>query len=124
VEINGGHIPEESFTILGIFELNDTVPVLTGRDLDGDTTTVVVGDPLLAVVTSGAEGLHLAGVIGDGPQVQVGTHVVDNLKTTTAVRIAGLNGTGFAGANGVREGRSGGSEKAGKEDVESHDGRL
>jgi len=123
VEIDGGHVPEQSVTILGVFELKNAILGLAGGDLDGDTATVGVGDPVFAVVTPGAESLHAAGVGRGGPQVDVGIHVVDDLKTATA-RVAGLNGAGFSGSSGVREGSSGGSEKAGKEDVESHDGRL
>lgn len=123
VKIDGGHVPEKGVTILGVFELKDAIFALAGRHLDGDTTTVGVGGPVLAVVTSGAESLHGSSIRRGGPQVNVGIHVVDDLKTAAA-GIAGLNGAGFSGSSGVGESSSGGSEKAGKEDVESHDGRL
>jgi len=124
VEINGRHVPEQSIAVLGVLELENTGLVLRGRHLDGDTATVGVGVPGFAVVTTaGGESLHAAAFGRGAPQVDVGAHVVDNLDT--AAGAAGLEAR-LSGTNPVGVGESGGSgcEEAGKEDVESHDGKL
>lgn len=108
IQVDGRQVPIQSVTVDGVLELEDTVGVARGgRQLDGDTATVRVGLPRLAVrATTAGEGLHLTGVGGGGPQVDIGAHVVDELDT------AGARVTGTVGQSS-----SGGSEEAGEEDV-------
>ena len=78
------------------------------------------------MTTSRAEGLHAAALGRGAPQVNVGAHVVDDLDAAAAAAgVAGLD-AGLFGTSPVGLGKSGGSgcEEAGKEDVESHDGKL
>jgi hypothetical protein len=120
VEINGGHIPVDSAAVLGVLELEDAALALSGGHLDGDTATVGVGVPLLAVVAaSRADGLHGAGAGVGAPQVHVGVHVVDDLDA--AAGAAGLDvGFGITGPVGLGKGDGSSCQEAGHEDVESH----
>jgi len=108
IHVDGRQVPEEGVGVDGVLELEDTVGVtLGGGKFDGDTTTVGVVLPALAVSTTTAvEGLHAAGVGSGGPEVDIGAHVVDELDTAGA----GVTGT-------VRQSSSSSSEDAGDEDV-------
>jgi len=110
---------------LGVLELENAISVLGGGHLDGDTTTVGVGGPVLVEGVSDAEGLHAGLLVRDRPEVNIFTQVVHDINSAVA-RIAGLNSTGLSEATPVvlGKGGSGGGKKAGKEDVESHDGNL
>lgn len=108
IHVDGRQVPVESVGVDSVLELEDGVGVaLGGGQLDGDTTTVGVGLPLLAVsATAAVEGIHAAGVGRGGPEIDIRAHVVDELDTAGA-RVTGT----------VRQGSSGSSEDAGDEDV-------
>lgn len=110
IHVDGRQVPVESIAVDGILELENTVGVTGGsRQLDGDTAAIGVDLPVLTGgATAIAEGLHLAGVVGSGPHVDIGTHVVDELDTA---------GAGGRVTGTVRQSGSSGSEKAGEEDV-------
>lgn len=82
--VDAGHVPEDGVTALGVFELEDIILVGIGSQLDGDTTAVAVGLPLLRVrATARREGLHVSGTSRNGPRVDVVLHVVGDGDTTT-----------------------------------------
>lgn len=110
-EIDGGEIPEEGLTGLGVLELEDGAEVSGGGHLDGDAAAVGVGAPGLSVGGAGGDGLHLAAGVGDGPEIDVLAHVVDDLD-------AAAGGAGSEGEGRSREGE--GSSEA-EELGERHD---
>jgi len=116
VEVDGGKIPVKGLTLLGVLELEDAVLVGGGGHLDGDTTTVGVDLPVLAVGTAtGAEGLHVTGAGRSAPDVDISVQVVDDLDAAGARRRSG-GGIG-AGHVGAGHGGSSGSKDAGDKNV-------
>jgi hypothetical protein len=103
-EIDGGEIPEESLAGLGVLKLEDGGEVGGGGDLDGDATAVGVDAPGLDVGGAGLDGLHVAAGVGDGPEIDILAHVVDDLDAAAG------------GAGSEREGRS--SEGEGSSEAE------
>lgn len=104
-QVDGGQIPEEDVTGLGVLELQDVVADLGGGHLDGDTAAVGVGEPGVAEGLAGGDGLHLTGVLGDNPQVDGVLEVVDN--GDTAAGGGGGGGAGRGGGAGINAGASG-----------------
>lgn len=109
VHVDGRKVPEKLVGVQSVLELEDAVTGLRGGQLDGDTTTVGVGLPLLAVsTTSRGEGLHITRLSGGGPEVNVGTQVVHDLNITTVGRVV---------TDAVRESSGSGSQDAGDDNV-------
>lgn len=118
VHVDGRQVPEELLAVLGVLELQNGVAGLGGGELDGDATAVGVGAPFLGVLAAaGGHGLHVAGLGGGAPEVDVLVEVVDDLHVAGAGIVTSDDGLG--------ERSSGGSEDAGDQDVgEEHFGRC
>lgn len=77
--VDARQIPEDGVSALGVLELEDIGLAGVGGQLDGDTTAVRVGLPVLTVGTTiGGQGLHGANVRRNGPGVHVLVQVVGN----------------------------------------------
>lgn len=79
--VDAGEIPPNGGVLESVLELQDFVLRRSEGDLDGDTTAVGVGAPVLSVLLAAHEGVHLAGDIGDGPEVDGLFHVIDDLDS-------------------------------------------
>ena len=109
VHVDGRKVPEELVRVQSVLELEDAVTFLRGGHLDGDTTTVGVGLPLLAVsAATGGESLHITGLSGGGPEIDVGAQVVHDLNITAARRVV---------ADAVGKSSGSGSQDAGDDNV-------
>lgn len=101
--IDAGHVPEDGVLGLGVLELQDVLLGLVGGQLDGDTTAIGVGAPLLAESAAvGGDGLHGTDVLGHGPGVDVvvqgvGDHDGATGSTVTAGDHAGGQSRGQSG---------------------------
>lgn len=112
VHVNGGHVPEDGVTSLGVLKLKHISLVLAGGKLDGDTTAIGVGLPGFSVGSAARrEGMHVANTIGNRPRVDVGIHVVDDGDTAAAV--TSDNGR-------LRESRGEGSKGSSNESLGEH----
>jgi len=96
-------IPEDGVTGFGVLELEDVVLLRVRSQLDGDTTAVGVGLPLLGVLaTVGGDGQHGTNLVGDRPGVDVLIEVVGDLDAA---------GGSVTANDAVGEGRGNGSEE-------------
>lgn len=77
--VDTGQIPPDSGTGEGILVLENIGRLRRERHLDGNTTAVGVGAPVLRVALTTVQGLHFAGDVGDRPQINGLSHVVDDL---------------------------------------------
>lgn len=103
--VDTGEIPEDSVTGFGVLELEDVVLLRVGGQLDGDTTAVGVGLPLLGVLaTVGRDDLHGANLISDGPGVDVLVEVVGDLDAAAGGTITANDAVGEGRGNGGEEG--------------------
>lgn len=81
--VDAGQIPPDGGTGEGILVLENIGRLRGERHLDGNTTAVGVGAPVLRIALTAVQGLHFAGDIRDGPQVDGLSHVVDDLDAVT-----------------------------------------
>lgn len=77
--VDAGEIPPDSGVLVGVLVLQDVGLLRAEGDLDGDSTAVGVGAPVLGVGFTAIEGVHVAGDVRHGPEVDGLFHVVDDL---------------------------------------------
>jgi hypothetical protein len=82
--VDTGKIPPDDGLLEGVLVLQDVGLLRSEGHLDGDTTTVGVGAPVLRVVLATVESVHFTGDVRDGPEVDGLLHVVDNLDTVAS----------------------------------------
>jgi len=117
IEVDGGKIPVKGLTLLGVLELEDAVLAGGGGQLDGDTAAVGVDLPVLAVgAATGAEGLHVTGVLRGAPEVDIGVQVVDDLDAARARRRGAGAGASRGGSSGSIAGHVVGARQGGSSD--------
>lgn len=103
--VDAREIPEDGVGGLGVLELEDIGLALVCGQLDGDTTTVRVGLPLLGVGTTVClEGLHRTDVVGDRPGVDVLVEVVGDQDATAGGLGVALDNWDSAGGKGRSQG--------------------
>lgn len=90
--VDAGEIPPDGGVLEGVLVLQDVGLLRAEGDLDGDTASVGVGAPVLRVGLAAVEGVHVAGDIRDGPEVDGLFHIVDDLDS-----VAGDGGALLAG---------------------------
>lgn len=79
--VDAGEIPPDGRVLVGVLVLENVGLFRAEGHLDGDTSSVGVGAPVLGVGLTAVEGVHVAGFIGDRPEVDGLVHVVDNLDS-------------------------------------------
>ena len=104
--VNAAHVPVDGIAVLGVLELEHILLLLGGRELDANTTAVVVGAPAFLVVsTARREGMHVTDSISDRPRVDGRIQVVDDVDASTiAADNAAVGGSGKRGAKGGQGG--------------------
>lgn len=120
IHIDGGKIPVELVRVQSVLELENTVTGLSGGHLDRDATAVGVGLPLLAVgTTSRGDSVHVRGLIGGGPEVDVGAQVVHDLNITAGRVVTGTVGKSSGGGS-----QDAGDDNVGEDHFECSDCRV
>lgn len=95
--VNAGQIPPDLLGALGVLELQDIRHVRLGGHLDGDTTAVELLPGARPGAAIGVEGLHVADMTANSPQVDRAVQIVDDLDASIVGAVAL--------ASNVREGR-------------------
>lgn len=109
LHVDARQVPEDGVRGLGVLELEDILLPLVEGQLDGDTTAVGVGAPVLGVNTAAAlDGLHRADAISNRPGVDVLLEVVGDLDaaaiTADHTLAADHHVLGKCGGNGGEKG--------------------
>lgn len=119
-EVDAGHDPVDGVTTLSVLELEDIGLALSGGQLDGDTTTVVVGLPGLGVATTARrKGMHVTDSIRNRPRVDGSVaHVVGDGDAAGARR--GTVATNHVVAEGVGKSRGSGGQSGSEDGLEEH----
>lgn len=79
--VDAGEIPPDGGVLVGVLVLQDVGLLRAEGDLDGDAAAIGVGAPVLRVGLAAVEGVHVAGDVGHGPEVDGLFHVVDDLNS-------------------------------------------
>lgn len=99
--VDAGEIPPDGGVLVGVLVLQNVGLLGAEGDLDGDSAAVGVGAPVLRVGLAAVEGVHVAGDVGHGPEVDGLFHIVDDLDAVAGDVGALLAGHQMA-VHGVR----------------------